>query len=197
MPIQPQHPADTLFKDGMTPKPIDPNKIAGGFRNEANIPPAKKQLGLKIDNQKSITASLPKRPDLAAGQKQAEAINNELNEYSAKASELSLAFKKVMEDQTVPQNKSPIAKDAERELIGKLVALGTAMNNDRRDPQEGQGSMGVITMLLHFTLFQRDRINVLEYNLDQLYQNQSKLNKKLADQEKLIKELIDKPGKTG
>ena len=159
----------------MTPsQPPKPKKPTGrvAFSPEETSAPAKK-VGLKIDNAKSMTETLPKKPDQAEGQRQAEAANTKLNGYAKKAAELAMAFKKALEDKTLPDNKSAIAKDIERSLIDGFVELGTVMNNDTRE-KEGMGSMGVCALLLRTVFIQRDRINELDYAREQMEQRIAK-----------------------
>jgi hypothetical protein len=124
----------------------------------------KKKLDLNINNKQSMTETLPKSQStvLAEGQKAAAEANDRLNGYADEAARLALAFKNILNDTTLAVNKSVIARDAEKGLIGNLIALGTTMNNDVRQ-EEGQGSMGVITLLLGTSLNQRDKINELAY----------------------------------
>ena len=146
-------------------QPTQPNKPRAFQDRE--VQPARKNLALKLDNKKSMTEALPKPIDPAVGQKQVEEVNARLNNYAAEAAQLTLAFKKVVLDKTLPINKSILAKDAEHSLITNLIELGTAMNNDVRE-KEGIGAMGNIALLLGTLLVQRDRINELGYVVEQL-----------------------------
>lgn len=144
----------------------NPGKVSRAFQSQETVP-ARKQLDLKLNNQNSMTTQLPKPIDRAIGQKQAEETNARINDYATQGGQLALAFKKVILDKTLPSNKSILAKDAERGLIGNLVDLGTAINNDGRE-HEGQGAMGTIALALGMLLIQRDKINELGYVVETL-----------------------------
>jgi hypothetical protein len=139
-----------------------------GNRPFQQTTPPKKQLNLQMDNKNSMTEQLPKPPPLAQGQKQATAANAKLNGYSERAASLAISFKKALEDKTLPVNKSPIAKDVERGLINSFIELGIEMNNDPHEEKDGMGGIGIISLLLWTGFIQRDRINELEYTVEQM-----------------------------
>jgi hypothetical protein len=169
--------------------PNKPAKRVAFAPTEETPTPAKKQVGLKLDNSQSMTETLPKKPNPAEGQKQAEVANAKLNGYAKRAAELATNFKKIIEDKILPVNKSVIAKDVERSLIDGFVELGTEMNNDTRE-KEGMGSMGICALLLRTVFIQRDRINELDYAREQL-------EKRIAKLEANQSQTIDTPNKTG
>lgn len=131
------------------------------FEDRKVMPPRKK-LELNLNNKSSMTEALPKPIDPAVGQKQANEANAKLNDYAQHAAQLTTSYRKIISDKTLPSNKSVLAVDAERAIISQYIELGTQMNNDIRQ-EEGQGSMGLISLLLHTTLIQRDKINELGY----------------------------------
>lgn len=126
-----------------------------------------KQSGLKISNEKSILNTIPRKPSKEEFEKKAAAVNEQLNSYTDRAAELSIQFKKVLEDKTLLQNKTILSTDLEREVIGKLTQLGIDMNTDENE-KEGMGGIGLIALLFRSILIQRDKINSLEYANKQL-----------------------------
>jgi hypothetical protein len=129
--------------------------------------PAPRKTGLKLSNEKSLLNAIPKQPTKEDFEQKAAAVNQQLNDYSNRAVDLALQFKKALEDKTLLQNKSPFAFDAERELLSKLTQLGQDMNTDEYE-KEGQGSLGLVLLLFRSVLIQRDKINSLEYSLSEL-----------------------------
>jgi hypothetical protein len=155
----------------MTDKPDQPR----AFQNPdpKTLPPRK--TGLKISNEKSILNEISKKPSKEEFEKKAAEVNQQLNSYSERAIDLAMQFKKALEDKTLPQNKTPFALDAERELLSKLTQLGQDMNNDEHE-KEGQGSLGLVMLLFRTVLIQRDKINALEYGLNKLEQEVKRLS---------------------
>lgn len=133
----------------------------------------KKNVGVKLSNENSMLNSMPQKPSKEEFVKKASEVNETLNAYTARAGELASKFKKVLEDKNLAHNKSIFAIDSERELLANLIQLAIDMNTDEHE-QEGMGAVGLITLLLRSVLIQRDRINLLEYQL-------SHLEKKIKD----------------
>lgn len=131
---------------------------------------------LKIDNKKSMFASLPKKQNPAEFQKQVQETQEQVMEYESEAAQLAVLFQKLLEDKVLPENKSSINIESERDLISKIVDIAIKLNNDGEE-LEGMGSVGISLMLFKAVLYQKDKINRLEYNLVQA--------------EKKIKNLVD------
>lgn len=119
--------------------------------------------GLKINNANSSIPAPP--PDPAAQLDQvANAAVSRLNEYKARSLELGMKFKALMEDQVLSENKSPLVKDLEQEILIKLTALASDINSDDTQP-EGAGGVALCQLLMKMLLWQRDKINQLSYRL--------------------------------
>ena len=152
-----------------------------------------RKIGLKkVSSQKSMFDEIPKKPTAEDFQKKVTATQEKSLNYKQRASELAIQFKKICEDKTLVQNKSVFASEIEKEVLSKMVELAIEINNDPNE-QEGMGSLSWITLLMKVVLSQRERINVLEYNL-------SLLEKKLEPSylsNQIIKELrnLDKEKK--
>lgn len=127
----------------------------------------KKHIGMKLSNKDSMLSSIPKKPSKDDFEKKAVEVNETLNSYVSRAAELTPQFGKVLRDKTLSTNKSPMAIDAEKELLNKLVQLSIDMNTDRFE-MEAAGASALINMLLHSLLIQRDKINSLDYSVSLL-----------------------------
>ena len=62
----------------------------------------------------------------------------------------------------------------EKEVILNIIQLASEVNNDANE-SEGIGSLSWIAQLFKTVLYQRDRINNLEYALTQLEKNYLKI----------------------
>ena len=133
--------------------------------DEEDIKP--KMTAGKVSSQKSIFENIPKKPT----QKEFEATVKQVEETKAthkqKAAGLSLNYRKLIEDRTLLQNKHILAKDIEIETISEMLKLSQEVEDDMDEPA-GVGSLMWISLLLKLTLYQRDRLNSLEYGLTQV-----------------------------
>jgi hypothetical protein len=91
------------------------------------------------------------------------------------AMEKSRAFIKISSDKTLPANKSIIATDVETSIRQDFIQLGIDMNKENiGTDDDGVGSIALITVLSKIALDQRDRLNLLEYELEQLKKKMSR-----------------------
>jgi hypothetical protein len=68
----------------------------------------------------------------------------------------------MLEDRTLPQNKNIFAQEIEKETLGQIMELASEINADPNE-QDGIGSLSWVAQLLKTVLYQRDRINKVEY----------------------------------
>jgi hypothetical protein len=141
--------------------------VSKAFSNDTGDIVSKKKVELKLSNKGSMLDALPKKPSKEDFEQKATEVNDTLNAYGVRASDLALRFKRTLDDKTLPQNKNPFQQAAESELLTNLVQLSVDMNTDEHE-QEGMGSVGLSALLLKTVLIQRDRINDLEYKLSLL-----------------------------
>lgn len=141
--------------------------VSKAFTNDTGEIVSKKKVELKISNKGSMTEALPKKPSKEAFEQKATEVNDTLNSYGMRASDLSFRFKRALDDKTLAQNKNPFQQAAESELLSGLVQLSIDMNTDEYE-NEGAGSVGLSALLLKTALIQRDKINELEYKLSLL-----------------------------
>ncbi len=139
-----------------------------------------KKVGLKqISSKKSIFDSdASKKNSKENFEQKVDEIHKKSNDYKAKAADLALAYKKLVLDKTLPQNRNVFLEELEKDTLTKMVSLAVEINNDENE-QEGMGTMGWVTLLLKYFLFHRDRINTLEYSILQLQKNNEELTKKI------------------
>lgn len=148
--------------------------------DNAPTPALLSKSGLKLSNQKSMFAKKVKKPSqqaFEAGLKQSLDRNKD---YKERAAELAIAFRKMLDDKTVPQNKNIYSTEIERETLGKMAQLGIDMNLDDQE-EEGMGSVGLITLLFRCLLIQRDKINGLDYAVNQMQSQLKILQLSLVD----------------
>lgn len=158
--------------------------------SEEDIP--LKKIGLKqISSKKSIfDTENSKKHSKEDFDKKVEDTHKKINDYKSRASELAVAYKKLVLDKTLPQNKNLFLEELEKETLTKMVSLAIEINNDE-DEQEGMGTMGWVTLLLKYFLHHRDRINTLEYSILQMQKSNEELNKKI----KFLLENVDNTSK--
>jgi len=121
--------------------------------------------GVKLDSKKSrFTQEIQKKEEF---QEQAQKTFNKSQEKKMEAFELTKQFLEIFRKKVLPENKGPMEKEIEIEVLSKLVQWGLDANNDS-DELEGAGSMGIITLLLKIVLVIRDKNNILSYTTNQL-----------------------------
>jgi hypothetical protein len=134
--------------------------------NSDALPNNKKGLK-KVSTQKSMFEEMPKKPSQEDFEHRVKNIQEKESNYKAKASDLSSKFVKMLSDRTLKQNKNIFSVEMEREVLSQMVNLAIDINSDIHE-NEGMGSMGWITLLLKICLYQRDRMNQLEYEISVL-----------------------------
>jgi hypothetical protein len=122
--------------------------------------------GLKLDNKNSqIQAPPPNRAQ--ALDKDANEAVSKLEEYKKRSWDLGVKFKALIEDRFLPENKSPISKNLEKEVLDGLSALATVINCDDMQP-EGMGGTALSQLIMKMLLVQRDTINLLMFRVEKL-----------------------------
>lgn len=126
------------------------------------------KVGLKkVSSQKSIFESMPKKPSQEEFNQKVKQVQEKSSSYKVKAASLASQFNKAMADKTLSENKNLFQAEVEKDLMTQMVQLAIDINNDPNE-QEGMGSLGWITLLMKTCFSQRDRINKLEYAVQQL-----------------------------
>jgi hypothetical protein len=121
------------------------------------------KVGLKKPSgQKSMFEGKPRPPTPQEHQERSQQVEERKSGYKQRAADLFTQFNKSIADKTLPQNRNILNRDAEREMLQKMMQLGMDINNDPME-EESMGSLTLITCLFKVVLAQRDRINELEY----------------------------------
>lgn len=139
------------------------------FDEDEDVQSSEKKITLKkVSAQKSIFDSLPKRQSPEEFDKRVHKIQEKIEGFKLKASELALQFSKMMADKTLKNNKTIFSVEIERELLSNMIKLAVEINEDSCQEHDGMGSLSWITLLLKNSFNQRDKINNLEYIVAQL-----------------------------
>lgn len=133
--------------------------------------PEEKSKGVKLSNNKSI---FNKKPEASESfDDRADEIFADHENKKQRCLKLGVKFLSILNDKTLLENRSPIIKDLEKQIVNELISLANDINNDEME-DEGMGSMAIMTLLIRTTLMQRDKINELDYKLHKF---ESEINK--------------------
>ena len=126
------------------------------------------QSGLKkVSSTKSMFDNVPKKTNQKDLDNKVKGIQDQASKYKSSLSELAVQFSKTLADKTLPQNKTLFQKELEIELLKNMIHLAQEINSDSNE-REGEGSLSWITLLLKTSFNQRDKINKLEFLMEQL-----------------------------
>jgi hypothetical protein len=139
------------------------------FDEEPQKPSLQAQkIGLKkVSSQKSVFENMPKKPGPEDFERQVQEVQQRQSTYKTRAADLVVQFNKAMTDKTLRSNKNPFQQEVEKELLRNMVQLAQEVNSDPNE-REGEGSLSWIIILLKTCFSQRDRINMLEFSVEQL-----------------------------
>jgi hypothetical protein len=118
----------------------------------------------------SMFDNKPKPPTQQQFEQNVQEVQKKAMAHQKKATELFLAFKKMIDDKTLAQNRNMLMMDAEREVLQNMIRLAQSVNLDPNEA-EGEGTLMWIVCLLKTCLTQRDRINELEFVINSLQKN--------------------------
>lgn len=135
----------------------------------------------KLDPNKSRFAK--ESVEKKSFQEMAQEVHDKKMTYHQKMFELGNKYVEVLKDQTLPENKGPIAVSLENEILTNLINLAIRLNNDEvEEPRAGMGSVSLLTLTLKYLVKLRDASNIKEFNQIQ----------KIASLEARIKTLEEK-----
>ncbi len=123
-------------------------------------PPRKS--GLKIASSKS--PQVIQKPSKEEFKERVEQAETKASLKKKKASELAVQFKNLLSNKELAKNKSVLQERMEKDLLQEMVSFASELDNDPEEA-EGIGTLMWVSMLLKFSLAQRDRMNELEYQL--------------------------------
>lgn len=135
--------------------------------DEEEDKPSVVSKGLVKSNQKSIFDNMQKKPTQADLKDKVERIIENRNTSSAKMQELLMKYSQFLKDKTLQGNKGVLAKQLEIDVLRELISLANEINQDENEDQ-AMGAMALIAPMLKIFLTYRDRINELEYKLEQI-----------------------------
>jgi len=127
--------------------------------------------GVKLKTKAQEIAAQNKKEQEEYSKKFSEAadkIQEYKSELSGKIVEALRKMLLVIKDKTLPSNKGKVAEEYESSIRKEIIDLEIEINNDPNDENIAMGSVVVDTIILKALLVQRDRINELEYKLEQL-----------------------------
>jgi len=155
-------------------------------------PDPNQRIGFMPTNREVVATRSVKLKTKAAAQKEQEA--KERAEYQerfednaqktikyhqdkgTKAVEVISRYLKMTEDKTLLRNRGSIANDVEREIRQQVLQLALDMNNDENEEDNGKGSVVVLSAVTKILLMYRDRLNDVEYEVQQLKREIHKLS---------------------
>jgi len=124
-----------------------------------------KKPNLKLGKNVATQAPINHKKELEQKAKESlqldKDIADRIKKVSASLNEI------IIENKTLPKNKTNIQKDIEKEIINEILNIGTILNQDETKP-EGYGSMATINLLFKIILKQKDIINTLDYRISNL-----------------------------
>ena len=123
------------------------------------------QTGVKLKRLEPTTVNkvvAAKRLD-----EKAKTLSSNEKALAEKVFRASEKFKKVLNDTTLPQNRTDIQKSIEDEALKELVQIASELNQDDTK-EESFWSLSLCSYLLKIVLKQRDTITLLDYRLTQL-----------------------------
>jgi hypothetical protein len=135
----------------------------------------------KVSSQKSIFDAMPKKQTPQEFEQKVQKVQEKMSGYKLRTSELAVQFSQAMQDKTLQQNKNMFQQEVELELLRNMVKLAQEINADEQE-NDGEGSLSWITVLLKTCFNQRDRMNRLEYQLQQVQRVMESNNKAFSEQ---------------
>jgi BMFP domain-containing protein YqiC len=129
------------------------------------IKPSRVVKDTKVDVSKSRFAKQTKVKEQF--EERAAQTHESLEGNKSRAAEVGREFWSFFGQKVLPENKGPLEKSFEREIISKLINYAIDINNDEFEQKDGMGSVSMITLLLNAVIKLRDRCNELEYKVEQ------------------------------
>lgn len=121
--------------------------------------------GTKLDNKKSRFTQ--EKEAISNFENTVEQTIQQNEDFQKLAFNLGSSFIKIMEDSTLPENKSQTTISLEKENLAKLIEFAKVVNNSESEPL-GMGSVSLIVLLFKSSLMLRDKLNQLEFKNYQL-----------------------------
>ena len=132
--------------------------------------------GLKLKNkhqEKREKEKKEKEEYLKKFEEKAEQSFKNYTEKEARAVKIVSCYLEMTKDKTLARNKGGIVADLEREARTDLIQLALDQNNDENEQDNGKGSVIVLSVLTKIILLFRDRINDLEFEIQEMKKKNS------------------------
>lgn len=144
--------------------------------DELEIEDKKDNLG-KVSNKKSIFDNSIKKQNINDFKQNVQKMQDKNFSYKERTNDLAIKFKKIIESKVLPENKNIFILEQEKQILAEIASLASEIDNDENE-QIGIGSLSWVVQLLKTSLYQRDRINKLEYSNLLLNKKFEELNSK-------------------
>jgi hypothetical protein len=148
-------------------------------QNEANTNDTETGLKNNLVN-KSRFSKKQNKPTYSDFEKNINDIQKNDIQIKNEASKLSSEFNSLLTSTTLEENISPLKKDSELQVIQGLCKTAMSLNADTSKP-EGIGSVGIINLILRALLKQRNIINSLNYENNQIKKALNKILKAVEE----------------
>lgn len=103
-------------------------------------------------------------------------------ERDKKVVEIISGYLRMIDDKTLSRNRGSIANDVEREIRERVIQLALDLNNDENEEDNGKGAVVVLIAVTKVLTKYRDRLNDLEFEVQKMGKEISKLSSQLAQQ---------------
>lgn len=157
--------------------PPDPNKKVAF--SDAHLKEVKATRGVKLRNRSADQREQEKKEReeyKARFDDNAEKTVKYHQEQGNHVIQTIQRYMKMADDKTLSRNKGGIAGDVEREIRQDLIQLALDLNNDEFEEDNGKGSVIVLSAVTKILMQYRDRINELEFEIQQLKRSQQRIN---------------------
>lgn len=101
-------------------------------------------------------------------QQKAQDVHDKLEGYQETGFKLGKEFNEIIEKKVLSENKGILERKLETDIIQRLVMYAIAVNNDANEPQDGMGSVALITLLLNMITKLNDKILHNKYDISLL-----------------------------
>ena len=160
----------------------DPNKRMGFMPSDKEVVATR---GVKLKSKATVQKEkdAQEREEYKARfEENAEKTIKYHDEKGNRAVEIISRYLKMTEDKTLVINRGSIANDVEREIRQELIQLALDMNNDENEEDNGKGSVVVLSVVTKILMRYRDRLNDLEFEMQKLKREVSKLSSQTGQQ---------------
>lgn len=137
-----------------------------------DAPVARPAKTVKISNSNSsVPENIPKPDDF---RKNIDKILAQEEEQKRLALQLATIFISVIKDKKLDSAKDPVTRDKEKQSVIDLIDFARLINSDEHQ-EDNIGTMSLLSTMMRLMIYQRDRLNELEYELHKMSREVSAL----------------------